>query len=97
MKKLWKILLAIGALIAGILAFSSKGGKKKFKKDLKENKNKVDAVKVKSKKINIAKKKNKKKIAIMEKKIKVLKRKKRPTAKARKELREFKKKFGKRK
>jgi len=97
MKKLWKILLGIGALIVGILAFSSKGGKKKFKKDLKENKKKVNAVKVKSKKIEIAKKKTKKKIAAMEKKIKVLKRKKRPTAKARKELNEFKKKFGKRK
>ena len=41
MKKLWKILLAIGAVIAGVLALSSRGSKKQFKKDLKDNKKKV--------------------------------------------------------
>ena len=41
MKKFWKILLGIGAVIAGILAMSSKGSKKQFKKDLKDNKKKL--------------------------------------------------------
>ena len=38
MKKLWQILLAIGAVILGIFAMSAgSGSKKQFKKDLKDN------------------------------------------------------------
>ena len=56
MKKIWKILLGIGAIIAGILAFSSKGSKKQFKKDLKDNKKKVKDVQAKTKKLEKEKK-----------------------------------------
>ena len=49
MKKIWKILVGIGAVIIGILAISSKGSKKQFKKDLKDNKKKLDTVKNKQK------------------------------------------------
>ena len=38
MKKLWQILLAIGAVVLGIFAMSAgSGNKKQFKKDLKDN------------------------------------------------------------
>ena len=37
MKTIWKVLLGIGAVIAGILAMSSKGNKKQFKKDVKSS------------------------------------------------------------
>ena len=38
MKTLWKVILGIGAVIVGILAISSKGSKKQFKKDIKKKK-----------------------------------------------------------
>ena len=41
MKKLWKILLGIGAVLGAIFAMSAgAGSKKQFKKDLKDNKKK---------------------------------------------------------
>ena len=39
MKKLWKVLLGIGAILGAIFAMSAgAGSKKQFKKDLKDNK-----------------------------------------------------------
>ena len=58
MKKFWKILAGIGALIVGILALTSnKGSKKQFKKDLKDNKKKIKDVKKKTDKAKQEKKK----------------------------------------
>ena len=46
MKKLWKIILGIFAIVAGIFALTAKSGsKKQFKKDLKDNKEKLKDVK----------------------------------------------------
>ena len=56
MKKLWKILIWVGAVILGIFAMSTgRGSKKQFKKDLKDNKKKIKSV---NKKIKTAKKAN---------------------------------------
>ena len=60
MKKVWKILIGIGAVIVGILAMSSKGSKKQFKQDLNANKKKLDAVKADTAKVEVEKKKTKK-------------------------------------
>ena len=58
MKKIWKILAGIGAVVLGILALtSSKGSKKQFKKDLKDNKKKIKDVKNKTKEAKQEKKK----------------------------------------
>ena len=63
MKKLWKILLGIGAAIIGILALTAgSGSKKQFKKDLKDNKDRL--------------KENKKKTDRLKKEKSVIKRKK---------------------
>ena len=43
MNKLWKLLLAIGGIIGGMLLVSSKK-KSTYKKDLKENKEKIKEV-----------------------------------------------------
>ena len=58
MKKLWKILLSIGAVIGGIFVLTAgKGNKKQFKKDLSENKNKIKDIKKETKKAKQEKKK----------------------------------------
>ena len=58
MKKLWKILLSIGAVIGGIFVLTAgKGNKKQFKKDLSENKNKIEDIKKETKKAKQEKKK----------------------------------------
>ena len=74
MKKLWKILLGIGAVILGIFAMSAgRGSKKQFKKDLKDNKKKINEIKnVNQKKLKI---KSRKRLLNKMKKLKILKRK----------------------
>ena len=64
MKNIWKILLAIGGFIAGLLVLSSKqdGSKKEFKKKVKDNKKKIDEVKSKTSKVQEEKKQTKAKI-----------------------------------
>ena len=58
MKKLWNILLAIGAVIVGVFALTAgRGNKKQFKKDLKDNKKKIKDVKKKTEKAKQEKKK----------------------------------------
>ena len=70
MKKLWKILLSIGAVIGGIFVLTAgKGNKKEFKKDLKDNKKKIKDVKGKTKKAKQEKKKIKEKKIKQDKKI----------------------------
>ena len=48
MKKLWNILLGIGAVLGAIFVMSAgRGSKKQFKADLKDNKKKLKDVKYK--------------------------------------------------
>ena len=52
MKKLWKIILGIVAIIGGIFVLTAgSGSKKQFKKDLKDNKKKLNDVKDKGKQL----------------------------------------------
>ena len=68
MNKLWKLLLTIGSIIGGILFLSNKK-KSIYKKDLKDNKNKIKEVKEEISKVEKNKTKTKAKIKNTSKKI----------------------------
>ena len=96
MKKLWQILLAVGAVILGIFAMSAgSGNKKQFKKDLKDNKDKLKDNKRKSEKLKKEKKVIKKKITKTKAKIKETKKKinEVDSTNARKTISSFEKKY----
>lgn len=94
MNKLWKVLLAMGGIIGGILLMSSKKNLK-YQKDIKVNKSKIKEVQEKSIKVKEDKKNTKLKIKKTSKVITSTKSKLKPTNSARKITSEFKKKYRK--
>lgn len=99
MGKVWKIILAVGVAIGAILILliSPFGGKHKFKKELKENKKKVDEVKEKIKKVEKDKKDTKTKISSQKNKIKKTEAKVKNTKRAKKTIDSFEKKYRRKK
>tara|TARA_R100000005_G_C4962185_1_gene178418 strand:+ start:102 stop:395 length:294 start_codon:yes stop_codon:yes gene_type:complete len=94
MKKLWKVLLGIGAVIFGIFAMSAgRGSKKQFKKDLKDNKKKIDEIKTVLHQTKKSKKKIKKKIVEQDEKINETKVKIKNNKNAKNTISEFKEKY----
>ena len=94
MKTLWKYILYLGAIIGGIIALTAgRGSKKQFKKDIKDNKKKIDAVKDKQKDLDKKEKVIKDKIAKKDKDIKVNKGKIKSTKSVKKTISNFEKKY----
>ena len=93
MGKLWKILLAIGGIIAGFFMLKSNAGKKEFTKKTKANDKKLDAI---TKEVTKAKKNKavtKSKIKTTSAKIKTTKSKVKSTKKAKLTINKFDKKY----
>tara|TARA_R110002012_G_C11602008_1_gene607393 strand:- start:278 stop:577 length:300 start_codon:yes stop_codon:yes gene_type:complete len=99
MKKLWKILLAIGGAIAGILAIfaatKQSQSKKEFKRKVKANNDKIDEVKKQSSVVEKQKEETKNKIKESSKKIKLTKSKVKSTKNAKSTINDFEKKYRK--
>ena len=95
MKTLWKILLGIGAIIAAVFAMSSKGSKKQFKADIKENEGKLKDTRKKTSKLKKEKDIIKKTIKAKEKQIKESRKKINSvdSTKARETVSNFEKKY----
>ena len=94
MNKLWKLLLAIGGIIGGILLVSNKK-KSTYKKDLEDNKAKLKEVNKKISKVEKEKEKTKADIKKTSKKIASTKSKIKSTKSAKKTTSNFKKKYRK--
>jgi len=99
MKKLWKIVLAIGGAIAGILAIFSatkqSQSKKEFKAKVKENEGKINEVKKKTAVVEKQKAETKKSIKKTSSKIKATKSKVKSTKNAKSTISDFEKKYRK--
>tara|TARA_R100000541_G_scaffold36852_1_gene44882 strand:- start:345 stop:647 length:303 start_codon:yes stop_codon:yes gene_type:complete len=99
MKNIWKIIIAIGGAIAGILAIfaSSKSNqsKKDFNKRVKANNNKLDFITSKSAGVEKKKKSTKAKIKKTSTKIKSTKSKLKNTKNAKNTVDSFEKKYRK--
>ena len=93
MGKLWKILLAIGGVIAGFFMLKSNVNKKEFTKKTKANDNKIKAVNKKVTKIKKDKAVTKSKIKTTSAKIKTTKSKVKSTKKAKSTIDKFDKKY----
>ena len=99
MKKLFKIIVAIGGAIAGILAIfaasKSSQSKKEFNKRVKANEDKLDFITKKADKVKKDKAVTKSKIKKTSAKIKATKSKVKSTRSARKTVDSFEKKYRK--
>tara|TARA_R110002012_G_scaffold312871_1_gene523972 strand:- start:3683 stop:3994 length:312 start_codon:yes stop_codon:yes gene_type:complete len=98
MKKMFKFVLIVGASIAAVVtmlfAGSKKAGaKKKFKKDVKASKQKVEVTKAKTSKVEAEKKVTKTKLTKAKAKTLKVKAKKKPTTKAKTTAKNFKTKY----
>ena len=93
MGKLWKILLAIGGIIAGLFMLKSNTSKKEFTKKTKANDDKIKAVNKKVTKIKKDKAVTKSKIKTTSAKIKTTKSKVKSTKKAKSIIDKFDKKY----
>ena len=95
MNKLYKILLSIGGIIAGVFAllFLQNKHRKDFNKKIKENNSKLDLIIDKGVNVKKAKVKTKAKISKTNTKIKETKKKVKNTVSARTTVNNFKKKY----
>jgi peptidoglycan hydrolase CwlO-like protein len=93
MKKLWKILLAIGGVIAGLFMLKSNISKKEFTKKTEENDKKLEDITKKTTKVENEKAVTKSKIKETSTKIKALKTKIKNTKNAKSVVNDFKKKY----
>ena len=95
MGKLWKILLAIGGVIAGLFILKSNVSKKEFTKKTKANNKKLEDVTKKTTKVVKEKLINKIKIKQQQNKIKAIKSKVKSTKNAKSIIDKFEKKYRK--
>ena len=95
MGKLWKILLAIGGIIAGLFMLKSNASKKEFTKKTKANNKKIKAVNKKVAKVKKDKAVTKAKIKKTKDKIKATKSKVKSTKSSKLTIDEFDKKWRK--
>ena len=93
--KLWKYILGAIAFIGGLLAVKSSKDKKEFKKELKDNQDKIKVVKAKVKKAEAEKAETKKAIEKQEAKVAKTKAKVKDTTSAKKTAENFEKKYRK--
>ena len=98
MKKLWNIIVAIGAIfVAGFALTKKSGNKKQFKKDINENDKKLKELKTKTNQVKKKKAQIKEKIVEQDKKIKTVKSKTKSTNSAKKTIYDFEKKYRRKK
>ena len=95
MGKLWKILLAIGGVIAGFFMLKSNVNKKGFTKKTKVNNKKLNAITKKTTKVEKEKAISKIKIKQQKNKIKTIKSKVKSTKNAKSTIDKFEKKYRK--
>ena len=93
MGKLWKILLAIGGVIAGLFMLKSNISKKEFTKKTEENDKKLEDVTKKTTKVEKEKVISKIKIKQQKNKIKAIKSKVKSTKNAKSTIDKFEKKY----
>jgi septal ring factor EnvC (AmiA/AmiB activator) len=94
MKKLWKILLAIGGAITGIfILIANKSNKKEFKKKINSNNEKIDSITKKTSKLNKKKSFTKSKIKKTNSSIKGIKSKVKNIKNAKSIVDKFEKKY----
>ena len=95
MGKLWKILLAIGGVIAGFFMLKSNVNKKEFTKKIKVNNKKLNAITKKTTKVEKEKAISKIKIKQQKNKIKAIKSKVKSIKNAKSIIDKFEKKYRK--